>query len=107
MKFIDESGNVTETKKHGEVAGSCLVEVIETRYSRLVELFGEPSTLDGYKTDAEWHVMTPCGIATIYNYKSGRNYNGDKAPETKDITTWHIGGHDDKVAEFVKRSLIK
>lgn len=71
---------------------------VETTFQRLVEIFGEPlNDGDGYKTDAEWVIEFEDGkIATIYNYKSGRNYLGDDGQDTKDITDWHIGGkHDD------------
>lgn len=77
--------------------GTYLLGTVETTYQKLVELFGTPSPGgDGYKTDAEWIIRFEDGkIATIYNYKSGRNYLGDDGTPTEEITDWHVGGiHD-------------
>lgn len=75
-----------------------------TGYARLVELFGEPTTGDEYKVDAEWNIEFADGmVATIYNYKSGKNYCGDEGMEVKDMTgsNWHIGGNDKEVVERI------
>jgi hypothetical protein len=91
----------------GQLAnGTSLQGDTENTYAELVAKLGEPNTEgDGYKTDAEWVVLTTQGIATIYNYKTGKNYNGDEGQATKDITDWHIGGHDKFVVGCVKKAL--
>ena len=78
-----------------------------------IRKFGEPSSNgDGYKVDAEWilrvsEVNSEGSIVyqfpmTIYNYKDGRNYLGDRGLEVEDITNWHIGGRDDIVKYVAK-----
>lgn len=81
---------------------------IEASYAHLCELFGNPTNGDEYKTDAEWEVEFEDGtVATIYNWKDGKNYNGPEGMETEDITNWHIGGHDKKAVERVREIMSK
>jgi hypothetical protein len=65
----------------------------EIEYKKLVDAFGRPNeSNDGEKTDAEWRLETKNGLYfTIYNYKSGKNYNGKEGDKIKDITDWHFG----------------
>lgn len=79
---------------------------VETTYKTLCEAFGEPNARgDEYKTDAEWNIITPDGVATIYNYKNGRNYNGEEGLDVEDITYWHIGGHTPEVTKHILATL--
>ena len=73
---------------------SCLQGYIQTSYADLVACFGEPNSEgDGYKVDAEWMIKFNNGVyATIYNWKDGKNYNGDDGMELQDICEWHVGG---------------
>ena len=74
--------------------GGSYLAAFEGRYEDLVDLFGEPSGGDGYKTDAEWRVLLPKGQALkIYNYKTSKCYSKDN-PDVKEVTRWHIGGVD-------------
>ena len=46
-------------------------------YSKIVKVFGPENfnaddSLDN-KVQAEWLILTPAGVATIYNYKTGKN----------------------------------
>ena len=62
---------------------------INCSYSLLVARFGEPSEGDGYKTQAEWTVYTPSGIATIYDWKQGDSYHGKgNGTPVEQITKW-------------------
>jgi hypothetical protein len=89
-----------------KVAGSSLVGYVDVPYQMLVETFGEPSENDGHKVDAEWCLEFKDGtIATIYNYKSGRNYLGPQAPPVEEIIHWHIGGFNPKAERLVKKAL--
>ena len=85
------------------VNGTCLVTEIIVGYDILVSKFGPPiSTTDAYKTDAEWDIEFEDGtVATIYNWKDGKNYCGDRGLEVEDIKEWHIGGHNNKVGEWI------
>ena len=83
--------------------GTCLQGEIDANYSLLTRLFGEPTTFsNGDKVDAEWILDTVYGIATIYNYKNGQNYEGKDGIPTKDITEWHIGGNKNEVAPYMQ-----
>ena len=67
---------------------------LDITYSELVRVFGEPlAEDDGYKVDASWIIEFENGVvATIYNYKSGRNYLGERGLDIEDIVFWNIGG---------------
>lgn len=75
------------------------------KYHRLVELFGKPHEhFDDYKCDAAWHVEFDDGvIATIYNWKNGRNYCGFDAPHVEDIVEWNIGGFNLEAARRIQQ----
>jgi hypothetical protein len=93
MKFIvrESSGKAVDAN------GTSLMGEITCSYEKLRKLFGYPERGDGYKVDAEWSIKFEDGtIATIYNWKDGKNYNGAKGKNVEDITIWHIGGHNQK-----------
>lgn len=91
-----------EKAEASAVNGTHLQGYVDTTYARLVEVFGEPHfDGDGYKVDAEWVLETPAGVATIYNYKSGKNYNGEDGLPVTSITDWHIGGHNKDVVGHI------
>lgn len=82
--------------------GTHLQGYIDTSYEVLLSVFGEPTPGDGHKVDAEWLLQLEDGrLATIYNYKTGRNYLGPDGLDTGDIRDWHIGGHDITVVAAV------
>ena len=90
-----------------EIAGTSLLGEIDVRFSQLVKTFGKPSeSYDGEKTDAEWHLLFPGGVvATIYNWKDGKNYNGPDGEDVDDIRTWHVGGKEYEALEYVQEAL--
>ena len=75
-----------------KINGTSRKGFVETTYSELVKVFGEPVDMseicgDG-KVKAQWIIEGPTGvIATIYDYKE------DAKPE--DVTLWHIGGKNE------------
>lgn len=114
MKRIKRTGRVVEaTEKErvvftvfGTANGTSLKGEIDIAYSRLIEVFGEPNAEgDPWKTDAKWEVLTPAGIATIYNYKTGKNYLGAAGQPTEEIRDWHIGGHHKEVVDYIRKAL--
>lgn len=93
----------THNQKEIDVCFTSLIDVVYVDYSKIVEKFGEPTIGDEYKIDAEWEIEFEDGkVATIYNYKDGKNYNGEDGMPTEEITEWHIGGKDKVVAERIK-----
>lgn len=76
------------------VSGTSYIGAIDISYAELVEKLGEGTEFfDDYKCDAEWVIQFGSGqIATIYNYKDGRNYLGLDGKDKEDIRDWHIGG---------------
>jgi hypothetical protein len=88
-------------KQTNKTDGTSFQAHLESSYGNLVYHLGNPhitakENVDG-KTDAEWNFeFTDGTIATIYNYKDGKNYLGEKGKAVEDITVWHIGGFDKK-----------
>ena len=79
---------------------------IECSYSQLLVRFGEPSEGDGFKTQAEWLVCTPAGIATIYDWKQGDSYHGPgNGTPIEELTEWSIGGHNKSVVEWIQKAI--
>ena len=72
----------------------------------LVKAFGEPFTAIMDKVDAEWTIKFEDGtLATIYNWKNGKNYLGEKGLELSDIGIWNIGGFEKKAVEAVAAAI--
>ncbi len=96
----------THNDKRINCGGTSLVGKINVSYGKLKKTFGKPTESDGYKSDAEWEVEFENGVvATIYNWKNGKNYLGSSGtPKTK-ITQWHIGGHTEEAVKLVKQVL--
>ena len=100
---MSELNFVTHNDKNIECSGTHLQGYIESKFEKLVLLFGEPIRGDGYKTDAEWEIEWNDGvISTIYNWKDGKNYCGDDGSDVEDITEWHVGGFDKNAVSYVE-----
>lgn len=92
----------THTSGSINTDGTYALGAIDISYQRLVDVLGNPQGGDGEKVDAEWLLQFDNGsVATIYNYKNGRNYCGSKGLATENITDWRIGGKDPKVVKLV------
>lgn len=86
-----------------EFSGACLQGYISTSYDTLVGLFGKPYKGDGHKVDARWGLTFRDGqIATIYNYKTGRNYLGKSGKPVEEINWWHVGGVSKDIMNLIK-----
>ena len=95
-------------EKTTNVGGTFLRGYIKASYEQLVKTFGEPHDPDGdnYKTDVEWAFEFADGtIATLYNWKNGKNYLGEaEGLEVNDIYEWNVGGNSDKaVAKLLEK----
>jgi len=96
----------THNDKSINVGGTSLMGYITVTFEKLVDTFGEPTKSDGYKSDAEWDIEFKDGtVATIYNWKNGRNYNGCDGEEVESIIDWHIGGKDKNAVHLITKAL--
>ena len=86
-----------------EINGTSLMGRIEADYAELVRAFGEPNSEgDTTKSDAEWAWQFEDGtVATIYNWKNGKNYCGEYGQEVENIKNWNIGGYSKHAVECV------
>jgi hypothetical protein len=79
-------------------------------YQSIVGAFGAPTFNfygQGGKIDAEWVILTPCGIVTIYNWKNGQNWNGQEGTPTQEIANWNVGGHSREAYIYLAEYLQK
>ena len=99
---------ITHNNTEIDINESHLQGYITAKYRDLVALFGAPTTGDGHKVDAEWNIQFEDEtIATIYNWKNGRNYNRDSGDglDVEYITDWNIGGFNERAVELIKQAL--
>jgi hypothetical protein len=92
-----------------EAGGTHLQGEVDASYAELVALFGEPGEGDGYKVDAHWALRFDDlrrTVATVYNYKDGRNYLEDEGKPVEEIREWHVGGFTPAAAQLVREALV-
>lgn len=93
-----------------QIHGTSLQGHISTTYDQLVAVFGQPEVFteensDG-KIDVEWAIAFDNGtVATIYNWKNGKNYCGADGLNVADITRWNVGGNRYDAATLVEQAL--
>lgn len=76
-----------------DIDGTHLQGYVNATYDKLLDVFGLPLDGDGYKVDAEWGIRFDDGtVASIYNWKNGKNYCGPEGLDVDQITEWHVGG---------------
>ena len=96
-------------EKTTNVGGTFLQGYLRASFEQLVRAFGEPHDPNGdnYKTDVEWAFEFADGtIATLYNWKNGKNYLGEaEGLELNDIYTWNVGGFNEKALTKLKERL--
>jgi hypothetical protein len=97
-----------EQATNREIGGSHLQGYTISTFQNIVDKLGKPhSNGDAYKVDAEWAFKFEDGtVATLYNWKNGKNYCGANGLNVEDITEWNIGGFSpdavDKIEEALK-----
>ena len=84
--------------------GTSLQGFVIISYADLVSVFGTEHS--GASADdkvlAEWEFEFPDGtIATIYNWKDGKNYDPVDGLDKEDILKWHVGGVNNKAVDLV------
>ena len=89
--------------KETNINGTSYLGLLRISYNLLVSKLGSPSdSYDNYKSDAEWYIEFEDGnVATIYNWKDGKNYCGEDGLPVQQIEEWHIGGRNTCVVEWV------
>jgi len=90
-------------EKFEDTGGTYLQGHIDTTYENIVSVLGKQHhNGDDYKTDAEWNIKFEDGtIATLYNWKNGKNYCGEEGCELENITEWNIGGHSPRARDLL------
>jgi len=88
-----------------EVNGTSFIGHVKISYEKLVSVFGKEHL--GESADAkilcEWAFEFPDKtVATIYNYKTGKNYDPVDGLDKEDIDMWHIGGKDEKAFHYIR-----
>jgi hypothetical protein len=99
LNFTTSNVNVNSTSLQG---------YIQCNYVNLCAMFGAPVTKGLDKSDAEWSIKFDDGqVATIYNWKNGKNYNGDAGMATHNIIHWHVGGKSPAVVERIEQLILQ
>ena len=90
-----------------DTTGTCYQGTIKTEYGTLCHMLGNPEFLvDNFKSDVQWTLTFDDGsIATIYNWKNGKNYLGEEGIPVVQITNWNIGGYSKSALKNVERLL--
>ena len=58
----------------------------------LINIFGHPEKSGSYKTDWIWRLtLDDNNVIEIYDWKIGKNYNGDDGLELEEINLWCTG----------------
>ena len=87
-----------------ETSGTSLMGSIRLDYYDILDKLGKPHESDLYKTDAEWDIEFDNGtIATLYNWKDGKNYCGKEGLFPYQIVEWYIGGFNQQALERVNK----
>ena len=89
-----------------ESNGSSLVGTVDASYREICSLFGKPMRYEEGKVDVMWVVkFSDDTVATVYNWKDGKAYLGEKGADVKDITEWCIGGFSPSAPILVQLTL--
>ena len=99
-KKITLSGEIKSTTQKINVGCTGLMGYISIPFYDLETAFGNPiQNKFESKVNVEWHIMTPFGPATIYDWKlpQGSHYENN--------TTWNIGGKDARIVELIEKAL--
>lgn len=90
-----------------DAAGTCLQDYVTVGYKTIVERYGQPTTSDGYKVDAEWVIEWEDGqVGTLYNWKNGKNYLGEDGTPVERIIEWNIGGKSKIAGKRIRDDLL-
>jgi len=88
-----EEDDIRPVKDRELINGTSYVGILNATFDSMVQVFGAPQYWGGDKTQCEWELRTPEGVATIYDWKEYR--------KPRDVTQWHVGGHNSVVADYL------
>jgi len=90
-----------------EIVGSYLQGYTTSTFQNIIDKLGSPhSQGDAYKVDAEWAFKFDNGtVATLYNWKNGKNHCGADGLNLEDITEWNIGGFSPDAVTKIEEAL--
>lgn len=91
---------------HQDTGGTYLQGDIVTTYENLVKVLGEPVQVNDIKTQCEWIITflpekSESQVATIYDWKLGKQYLGEEGTDKENIKYWHIGGYNKIVVDYL------
>lgn len=112
MKIIRQKNTIVAIDDEKEINSTIMTHLhgeMTISYDKIEEKLGKPTSKgDKYKISAEWEVITPFGMATIYDYKTAKTYCGNKEGiHYKANCNWHIGAHNQESADFIKSIFFK
>ena len=88
MKLV----KLTAEQASAQLGGTALQGRITISYREVIQKLGAPTFGARYGIDAEWVVQTPFGMCSLYNYKNGPNYLGNRV-DLADIDEWSLNCH--------------
>ena len=95
------------TGNFGQAVGTSLQGYISAKFSTLGFTFGKPTEIENayegdQKVDVTWVItFSDNEVATIYNYKNGKNYLGNEGQNVTSMTEWNVGGTSPQVVKRV------
>lgn len=92
-----------------EINGTSFKGQLKISYDALVSVFGKEH-IEGDEFDkilCEWAFEFPDKtVATIYNWKDGKNYDPVDGKDKEDIDIWHVGGKDTLAFHYINLLLM-
>lgn len=88
-----EKEDIRPLQDQDKINGTSYQGMLMATFDSMVQVFGAPQQWGGDKTQCEWQLITPEGVATIYDWKEYR--------KPRDVSAWHIGGKSSAVSDFV------
>lgn len=104
MNYVTHNERETLTN---EINGTGFIGAVDASYKEICSLFGKPMHYEqSGKVDVMWVVkFSDDTVASIYNWKDGKAYLGDKGLSVDKIKQWHVGGHVNSAQTLVQIAL--
>lgn len=92
------------------IDGTFGIGTITMSYEEIVSKLGKEhfGASGDDKTLAEWGLLFNDGtVATLYNWKNGKNYDPIDGLDLEEITEWNIGGNNNPLSEILLKKVLK